>query len=115
MVTALERLWTDRCTVFVRQAVTDPLTHLTDFEETPLVEDAPCKLSFETLNAAGAGEAASVTQSVKLFLSAEAEIPAGCKIAVTRNGQTMTYSRSGLAGMFHSHQEILLEPFQEWA
>ena len=47
--TALERLWKDRCSIFIREEVTDPVTHLTDSEEKPLLQDQPCKLSFETL------------------------------------------------------------------
>lgn len=31
--TALERLWKDRCSIFIREEVTDPVTHLTDSEE----------------------------------------------------------------------------------
>lgn len=43
--TALERLWKDRCSIFIREEVTDPVTHLTDSEEKPLLQDQPCKLS----------------------------------------------------------------------
>ena len=45
---ALERLWKDRCTVYHRVKVKDPKTKITDFEEKPLLQDQPCKLSFET-------------------------------------------------------------------
>ena len=54
--TALERLWKDRCSIFIREEVTDPVTHLTDSEEKPLLQDQPCKLSFETLTSTN-GEA----------------------------------------------------------
>ena len=115
---ALERLWKDRCTVYHRVKVTDPKTKLTDFEEKPLLQDQPCKLSFETLNSTDGDHVATVAQSVKLFISPDVEIPAGCKIVVTRFNdleRTFTYSRSGEPGMFTNHQEIMLEPFKGYA
>ena len=115
---ALERLWKDRCTVYHRVKVTDPKTKLTDFDEKPLLQDQPCKLSFETLNSTDGDHVATVAQSVKLFISPDVEIPAGCKIVVTRFNdleRTFTYSRSGEPGIFTNHQEILLEPFKGYA
>lgn len=115
---ALERLWKDRCTVYHRVKVTDPKTKLTDFDEKPLLQDQPCKLSFETLNSTDGDHVAMVAQSVKLFISPDVEIPAGCKIVVTRFNdleRTFTYSRSGEPGIFTNHQEIMLEPFKGYA
>ena len=116
--TALERLWKDRCSIFIREEVTDPVTHLTDSEEKPLLQDQPCKLSFETLTSSSGDPVAAVAQTVKLFLSPDVEIPAGCKIVVTRFNnleRKFTYSRSGEPGVFSNHQEIMLEPFRGWA
>ena len=115
---ALERLWKDRCTVYHRVKVTDPKTKLTDFDDKPLLQDQPCKLSFETLNSTDGDHVATVAQSVKLFISPDVEIPAGCKIVVTRFNdleRTFTYSRSGEPGIFTNHQEIMLEPFKGYA
>ena len=115
---ALERLWKDRCTVYHRVKVTDPKTKLTDFDEKPLLQDQPCKLSFETLNSTDGDHVATVAQSVKLFISPDVEIPAGCKIVVTRFNdleRTFTYSRSGEPGIFTNLQEIMLEPFKGYA
>ena len=115
---ALERLWKDRCTVYHRVKVTDPKTKLTDFDEKPLLQDQPYKLSFETLNSTDGDHVATVAQSVKLFISPDVEIPAGCKIVVTRFNdleRTFTYSRSGEPGIFTNHQEIMLEPFKGYA
>lgn len=116
--TALEKLWKDRCSIFIREEVTDPETHLTDFEEKPLLLDQPCKLSFETLTSSNGDEVATVAQAVKLFLSPDVTIPPGCKIVVYRENdveRTFTFTRSGEPGMFHNHQEILLELFRGWA
>lgn len=115
---ALERLWKDRCTVYKREKVKDPTTKLTDFEEKPLFQDQPCKLSFETLNSSSGDPVAVVSQTVKLFLSPDLEIPAGCKIVLTRFNdleRKFTYSKSGEAGVFTNHQEIQLVPFEGYA
>lgn len=115
---ALERLWKDRCTVFHKVKVKDPITKLTAFEEKPLLQDQPCKLSFETLHSNDGDPVATVAQSVKLFLSADVEIPAGCKIIVTRfhdPERQFIYSKSGEPGVFTNHQEIQLTPFRGYA
>ena len=104
---ALERMWRDRCTVIQRVKVTDPDTKLTDFSETPLLENQPCKLSFEKLTSTDGENVASKFQNVKLFLSPDVVIPAGCKIAVQR------FNRE--AGVFTNHQEIYLTLWKGWA
>ena len=97
--TALERLWKDRCSIFIREEVTDPVTHLTDSEEKPLLQDQPCKLSFETLTSTNGDEVATAQQVVKLFLSPDVKVPAGCKIIVTRpNDVERTFTSGGRNG-----------------
>jgi len=115
---ALEKLWTDTCTVYQAQKVTDATTHLTDFQDVAILTDQPCKLSFKTLASAQGDPAAVVSQEVKLFLSSDVTVPAGCKVVVTRPNETereLTYTASGLPGLFHNHQEITLVPFERWA
>lgn len=118
---AIERMWRDRCSVFIQVEQTDPDTNLTDFQETPLLENQPCKLSFEKLTSTDENHVATVSQGVKLFLSPDVVIPPGCKIIVQRfNRQTepvreFTFSQSGEAGVFTDHQEIILTMWEGWA
>lgn len=120
---ALEWLWRDFCSVYVQAERTDPDTNVTGFQEVPLWEDLPCKLSFETSRhraneCTGADEnhAAAVSQVVKLFLAPDVEIPAGCKITVRRpSGQESVFARSGVAAIFSDHQEIPLSLWERWA
>lgn len=115
---ALERLWKDRCTVIHRVEVTDPDTKLTDFQEVPLLEGQPCKLSFETLTSTNGDPVSMTSQVVKLFLSPDVVIPAGCKVIVKRPNdleRVFTYSSSGEPGVFSNHQEIQLHLFRGWA
>ena len=115
---ALERMWRDRCTIIKRVKVTDPDTKLTDFSETPLLENQPCKLSFEKLTSTDGENTAAKFQNVKLFLSPDVVIPAGCKIVVQRFNEIdreFTFSNSGEAGVFTNHQEIYLTIWKGWA
>ena len=115
---ALERMWKDRCTVIQRVKVTDPDTKLTDFSETPLLENQPCKLSFEKLTSTDGENTAAKFQNVKLFLSPDVVIPAGCKIVVQRFNEIdreFTFSNSGEAGVITNHQEIYLTSGKGWA
>ncbi|MGN1013834.1 MAG: hypothetical protein ACI4PM_00595 [Butyricicoccus sp.] len=113
---ALRQLWTDRCTVYGRQKVMDSESHLTDFVDAILLEDEPCRLSFSSLSTADGDPAAAATQTVKLFLSNEAEIPAGCKIVVTqRNGRQHIFASSGVPAVYSCHQEILLSLWKGYA
>ena len=111
---ALERLWKDRCSIFVKEKVTDPTTKLTDFEEKPLLQDQPCKLSFETLTSSTGDPVAAVSQAVKLFISPDVVIKAGSKIIVTQHGRTTEYSNSGVPAVYPTHQEIMLTLFNGW-
>lgn len=115
---ALERLWKDRCTIIGRVKASDPVTKQTKFQEKPLLEDQPCKLSFEKLTSTDGDHAAGKFQNVKLFLSPDVEIPAGCKIVVRRFNdleREFTFSHSGESGVFTNHQEIYLDNWKGWA
>lgn len=114
-------MWKDRCSIIVQAEQTNPDTNLTDFQETPLFENQPCKLSFEKQTATDENHVATVSQGVKLFLSPDLVIPPGCKIVVqrfNRQGELVrefTYSQSGEAGVFTNHQEITLTLWEGWA
>lgn len=114
---ALERMYQGRATVIEYQKVKDEWG-MTNFQEVTVLEDQPRKLSFETLTSSTGDPVAAVSQAVKLFISPDVKIPAGCKIVVTRFNdleRTFTYSKSGEAGVFTNHQEIPLVPFKGYA
>lgn len=115
---SIERTYTDRMTVTGQAEALDEATGETKFAEQILLEDKPCRISFETIRAAEPGRQADgrgITQSVKLFCAPELDIQPGCRIAVTRGGVTTDYCKSGEAARYATHQEILLVLFEEWA
>jgi len=113
---AIEATYTGSFTVTERKKETDAKTKLTKTKPVIVLENQPCKLSFETLNATvQTDSAASVTQRVKLFLSPDIVIHPGSKLTVTQNGVTADYQGSGIPAVYPTHQEIILEPFERWA
>ncbi len=118
MVTdALNRLWKDLCKVSVRTPYPRP-NQSTGFREEVIMEDVPCKLSFDHAASSPATpeeRASQLGQRVKLFLGPDREIPPGSKITVTHNGKTVDYTHSGPPAVFTNHQEIPLELFDRWA
>lgn len=114
---ALEKYhYRDKCTVIQRQGVRDAKTKLTKQEEVTVLEDVPCKLSFETVKITESSDtAAALAQTTKLFLSPELSIPPGSKIVVTHEGRQTAYKQSGEAAVYPSHQEIVVALFKGWA
>lgn len=113
---AIESTYTGVCTITEYRDVTDEVTKITRQEEVPVIENQPCKLSFERLNAVVQTDtAAAISQRTKLFISPEIKINGGSKITVEQNGMKNEYSASGEPAVFLSHQEIMLELFEGWA
>ena len=81
-----------------------------------VLENQPCRLSFENIAATAQTEtAATVSQGIKLFMSPEISIQPGSKILVRQNGMCGVYKASGEPAIFRTHQEIILELFKGWA
>ena len=114
---AIESTYSGVCTILERRDVRDEKTKITrKNEEVPVVENQPCKLSFEKLNAVVQTDtAAKLTQGTKLFIAPEIKIKPGSKIIVEQNGTTTEYSASGEPAVYFSHSEYTLELFKGWA
>lgn len=114
---AIESTYSGVCTILERRDVRDEKTKITrKNEEVPVVENQPCKLSFEKLNAVVQTDtAAKLTQGTKLFIAPEIKIKPGSKIIVEQDGRKAEYSASGEPAVYSSHQEIMLELFKGWA
>lgn len=113
---AIESTYEGVCSIVEYKAVTDSETKITRHKEITVLEEQPCKLSFEKLNAVVQTDtAAAISQGTKLFISPEITINSGSKIVVVQNGVTGEYSASGEPAVYASHQEIVLQQFKGWA
>lgn len=113
---AIETTYFGVLTVTEHQKVKDEVTKLTGYKDIVVIDNQPCKLSFESLKTAIQSEsAATVAQTTKLFVSPDIEIKAGSKLTVTQAGVTTDYTCSGVPAVYPTHQEIILDLFKDWA
>lgn len=111
----LEAAYEGLCTVIECQYIKDPATKIKQQKEEVVLENQPCRLSFEKTAAAAQTEtAAAVSQGIKLFISPEIQIKPGSKILVKQNGMCGVYAASGVPAVYKTHQEIMLELFERW-
>lgn len=105
----LAKLWVGRCTIYEYQNVTDPETFQTTQQQVPILEDEPCRLSYNYEQATNIQSgAAVVSQSITLFIRPDLVISPGSVIEITQNGITEKYKGSGQPAVYTNHQEIIL-------
>ena len=113
---AIESTYEGVCTIIERRDTRDEKTKITRKSEITVIENQPCRLSFESLNTTSQTETAAViSQGTKLFLPPEIVVRAGSKIVVEQEGRKNEYSASGKPAVYATHQEIKLELFRGWA
>ena len=113
---AIEATYFGTLTVTEMKKGMDAKTKLTKAEPVVTLENQPCKLSFETLKSAvQTDSAANIAQVTKLFVSPDVSIRAGSKITVTQDGVAADYTCSGVPAVYPTHQEIVLELFEDYA
>lgn len=113
---AITSTYTGVCTIMERRDVRDEKTKITRKSKVTVIENQPCRLSFEKLNTVVQTDtAAAISQSTKLFLSPEIVINGGSKIIVEQDGRKAEYSASGEPAVYPTHQEIMLTLFRGWA
>ena len=113
---AIEATYFGTLTATERKKEKDARSKLTKDVEVVVLENQPCKLSFEKLQTAiQSDSAATITQVTKLFVSPDISINAGSKITVSQDNVTTDYTCSGVPAIYPTHQEIILELFKDFA
>lgn len=113
---AIEATYFGTLTVTERKKEKDERSKLTKDVEVVVLENQPCKLSFEKLQTAiQSDSAATITQVTKLFVSPDISINAGSKITVSQDNVTTDYTCSSVPAIYPTHQEIILELFKDFA
>lgn len=111
---AVELLYEGTCTITIYESYLKP-NKATGHREVIVLEDEPCRLSYNGFPAAEKGETgATKQQSIKLFLAPEIDVIPGSKIIVTQNGVTENYCRSGQPAVYATHQEVELDLWKGW-
>ena len=110
----LSVLWTGRCTIYEYQTETDPITFQSVQNEVAVLEDEPCRLSYNHEQATNISNgAAVVSQSITLFIRPDLVIKPGSVIEITQNGVTEKYKGSGQPAVHSNHQEIILQIYED--
>lgn len=113
---AIQRLWTGKAAITVREGVVDEATGRTGPVERVTASDLACRISFATVRSTEPDEeAARVVQAVTLYIDPSVEIPEGSKITITQNEVIGDYECSGKAAVYTCHQEVPLELWKGWA
>lgn len=113
---ALRKLWDGLCDIYVLKAYTNKANGRTAQKETRILHNEPCRISYSSIaSTASQNDAAEVRQVIKLFIAKDIEIPEGAKLAITQEGRTEVYKRSGKPAVYSAHQEVILEIFKEYA
>ena len=116
MQQAVEKLYTDLCTIKNFSSETNQTIGITESTEKIIAENIPCRLDYSRSPPANQTEtAASITQTVRLFLNPKIEVKEGSAIEVKHNGKSLHYKSAGKPALYESHQEIELETLEEWA
>jgi hypothetical protein len=109
-----ESTYCDTCSIL--EKVKRKIEGLVSFVDEEVVSNQPCKISFESIpSTTESNTTASMVQSTKLFLAPEIEVKPGSRINVTHLGVTTAYKRSGKPAVYHTHQEIMLELWEDKA
>lgn len=111
--TAIESLYTHLCDIYGYEDVKEE-NGITSKKEVRLYENQPCRISFELSYPLEQGEETAVSsQRAKLFLPPEINVPCGCKITVSVNGEKLRFGYSGERAVYNTHQEIRLKPLEK--
>ena len=110
----LSILWIGRCTIYEYQDVTDPETFQTTQKEVPVLENEPCRLSYNHEQSTNIQSgAAVVSQSITLFIRPDLVIKPGSVIEITQHGVTDKFKGSGKPAIYSNHQEIILQLYED--
>lgn len=115
-VNPLARLWTGRATIYEYQDTIDPVTHQTTQAEVVVLQDEPCRMSYNYEQSTNMSNgAAVVSQSIRLFIRPDLVINPGSVIEITQHGVTQKYKGSGSPAVYCNHQEITVELYDNEA
>jgi hypothetical protein len=111
---AIERLYTDRVTIYRHQQVKDPITKETQLIPQPVYTDQPCRISQRALGQNNQTEAQNeIRYETKLFVAPELDIRQGDMLEITRGTVTRRYT-AGEPFPYSTHQEVSIQR-NDWA
>lgn len=110
----LSKLWIGKCTIYEYKSVVDPITFQSTQQEVAVVENEPCRVSYNREQSTNIDSGVAViSQSTTLFIRPDLVVKPGSVIEVTQHGQTTKYKGSSKSALYTNHQEIVLELYED--
>lgn len=114
----LAKLFTGVCDIYEYEQFLDTTSYITKQRAIIKYENMPCRVSYynNSSNILASKENMFnniITQKVKIFLDNDITIKPGSIIVVTQNGKMTKYKNSGEPAIYSSHQEIMLDIFED--
>lgn len=114
----LDTLYTGFCDIYEYVKVKDDFTKVISTTLTLLYENIPCRASYynnsSNISSVKDQQFNSIKkQTIKLFFPNQFSVPAGSIFEVTQNGKFTKYKNSGEPALYSSHQEVMLELFDD--
>lgn len=111
---AIESRYDNLCSIYVYQDVFDEDTKQIKRERVILLENIPCRLSYQTqafasLVSTQTDGVPETYQGVKMFIAPEYDIPENSEVEVQRYGRLLKFKRSSVPVIHHNHQEVMVE------
>lgn len=109
---AVESLYDSTADVFEVKKVKEG--SLTKFNSVKIHSGVPCRVSYSSIAPTESSNTTSgLTQVIKLFISPDIVIKPGSKIDVIHLKENIAYKSSGKPAVYPTHQEIMLELWEE--
>lgn len=110
-----EKMYDSECDIYENKEVTKK-NKATSYEEVKTYEKQACRLSYSSKTSASPTDNTSnISMIIKLFVSPDIKIKPGSKIVITNNKGQGTFKSSGIPAVYDTHQEIVLESYEEYA
>lgn len=115
---AIESRYDNTCSIYVYDDVFDYDTKQTRKERKVLLENVPCRLSYQTqafasLVSTQTDGIPETYQSLKMFIAPELDIPENSEIEVKRSGRLLKFKRSSVPVIHTNHQEVMVEVWDQ--
>ncbi len=111
---AIESRYEATCSIYIYENVFDNDTKQTSQQRIVLVENQPCRLSYQTqafasLVSEQKDGVPSNYQGTKIFIAPELDIPENSEFDVIWHGRELYFKRSSVPVIHTNHQEVMVE------
>lgn len=110
-----EKMYDSKCDIYKNKEITKANMSI-GYEEVKVYENEPCRVSSSSKTPSSPTDNMSnISMNIKLFISPNIKVMPGSRIVVTSKKEQLAFKSSGIPAVYDTHQEIVLESFEEYA